>query len=560
MRRKREKSLTRQLLLMMGFRAVIVTTLLGTAIGVQLLHQEEIQPYNPLYYVVGLVYLLTIIYATLFNFIKNKKAFAYFQIMVDLLFITFLVEVTWSSQSFFSLLYFISIIAAAIILLRRGALIVATASTICYSLLLYLIYQKAVPLPYSAIIPPTKSLFLNGFVHAFGFYTIALLSSYLTESLRRSNIELKIRAEQLKDLENFNQNIIECMSSGLITTTLSGRILSLNRAAKEITGFAPAEAIGKHISTVLDIDEKKLSSISHFLKKKKFYRYERSYRAKDGTEKYIGGSITFLRSKGGKPNGYIFIFQDLSELKKLEEEMKQKEKLAAIGEMATGIAHEIRNPLAAMSGSIQLLMKDYLISSRGGELMEIILRESERLNRILKNFLDYAKPLPFHPMEVDLTALLEETIALLKNSRELNEKHQILFDNNQRMAYYCDPNQMKQVFWNLARNALKAMPDGGRLIIKMKKKGDEGLILSFKDEGVGMSEEERKDLFQPFKGSFEEGTGLGMAIVYRIVQNHRGRIDVQSRKGEGTEVTISLPPIMKREKRERIRLFQDEMK
>jgi len=119
---------------------------------------------------------------------------------------------------------------------------------------------------------------------------------------------------------------------------------------------------------------------------------------------------------------------------------------------------------------------------------------------------------------------------------------------------------MKQVFWNLARNALKAMPDGGRLIIKMKKKGDEGLILSFKDEGVGMSEEERKDLFQPFKGSFEEGTGLGMAIVYRIVQNHRGRIDVQSRKGEGTEVTISLPPIMKREKRERIRLFQDEMR
>jgi two-component system sensor histidine kinase PilS (NtrC family) len=249
-----------------------------------------------------------------------------------------------------------------------------------------------------------------------------------------------------------------------------------------------------------------------------------------------------LKDQNGEPTGFLFSFQDLTEIKALEEEVKLKDRMAALGEMAAGIAHEIRNPLASMSGSVQILKKSLRPNEEEGELLDIVLRESRRLDQIIRDFLLFAKPSRLDPKPHDLVAILGDALTLLRNSEEFDGKHAIRTSfESARMPAFVDADKMKQVFWNLSKNALKAMPEGGTLTVTVRHEGSSSVAVCFADEGIGMTEAEIRRAFEPFRTNFSEGTGLGLAVVFRIVQEHRGRIRVRSRVGRGTEVMVTLP-------------------
>ncbi len=237
----------------------------------------------------------------------------------------------------------------------------------------------------------------------------------------------------------------------------------------------------------------------------------------------------------------MLTFQDLTEVMELEREVRRQERLAALGTMAAGLAHEIRNPLASMRGSVQVLASELSFSQDQSQLMQIVLRESDRLNRIVSDFLTYARPSKIEPTVIELASLLAETIALLRNSPELRPDHLIREEYpSEPLLYQGDPNQMRQIFWNLARNAIQAMPRGGELSVTLDAKPGRDVTIAFSDTGGGMSREQKDRLFEPFNSS-TGGTGLGMAIVYQLVRDHNGKILVDSEPGKGTRIAIRVP-------------------
>ncbi|MFQ6082245.1 MAG: nitrogen regulation protein NR(II) [Candidatus Aminicenantia bacterium] len=230
-------------------------------------------------------------------------------------------------------------------------------------------------------------------------------------------------------------------------------------------------------------------------------------------------------------------------LKKAEKELLLKEKLVAIGEMAVGLAHELRNPMAAISGSIQVLRSELKLNGEQKSLMDIVVKESKRLSRTVEQFLDYAIPHSHEKEGINLTEILKETITLIDKESNLKGKYQITGNfNHSPFFYWGNSAQFKQVFWNLIKNSIQAMPDGGNLEVNFFKKDSKYLEIRVRDNGRGMSQEEKERIFEPFFSRFKKGKGLGMAIVYRIVEEYKGKIDVISEEGKGTEIKITLPP------------------
>jgi two-component system sensor histidine kinase PilS (NtrC family) len=279
------------------------------------------------------------------------------------------------------------------------------------------------------------------------------------------------------------------------------------------------------------------------LKARRRFRFERYYVARNGVRIFLGIAVSNLKDRAGQPLGYIFTFQDLTEVYALEQQMRLKERMEALGQMAAGMAHELRNPLAAISGSVQYLKGSLKPGGETLELMDIILRESQRLDQTIKDFLTFARPGKFSTQSCDLVRLLEDHLKLLRKSREFSGAHRVE-THFAADEVWCDvdANRMKQVFWNLSTNALKAMPDGGALTIAIHVDDEKNEVaVEFKDEGVGMDERARDGYFQPFRSAFEEGTGLGAAIVYRLVEEHGGRISLESSPGKGTSIRIVVP-------------------
>jgi two-component system sensor histidine kinase PilS (NtrC family) len=258
-----------------------------------------------------------------------------------------------------------------------------------------------------------------------------------------------------------------------------------------------------------------------------------------GEQCYLGLSVSYLLDKGEGKIGFLFTFQDLTEIKRLEREIRIKENLATMGEMAAGMAHEIRNPLASISGSVQVLQEGLGSGGDDSRLMDIIVRESERLSGILNDFLVYARPPRFKPDDIDLRKVIEETAALLRNSAEIRAEHDIVLKlPDSPVKLFADANQMKQISWNLARNAIQAMPAGGRLEVELATGDDGEVVMAFRDQGIGLRDQEVGQAFMPLKGDFDRGSGLGLAIVYRMVQDYNGSIRINRLTPQGTEVSV----------------------
>jgi two-component system sensor histidine kinase PilS (NtrC family) len=490
------------------------------------------QTVRPLFVVTAGAYGLVLLYAALDRWLKGTPSFIYLQLVGDALVVTAFVRITGGLESPMSFLYLLPIAVASMLLYRRGGLVLACA---CFALYAGLVVRSA----------EAGEPWRVGYVlvaHAVAFATVALLASYLSERVRVQNRELDLRQGAVARLQALNENIIESIHSGLLTTDLSGRINFMNRGGAEITG-RPQDAVdGRPAMEVLGLEAAVFEDVLIQLARRRRVRFERTARVASGASVFLGVAASVLRDRGGEPLGYIFTFQDLTDVHAQEQQERLKERMAALGQMAAGMAHELRNPLAAISGSVQYLKGSVRPQGETLDLMDIILRESQRLDQTIKDFLTFARPGRFAPQRVDLVRLVEDHLKLLRKSRELTGAHRV----ETRYAaseVWCDvdPNRMKQVVWNLSTNALKAMPHGGALTIAVEGGRGDDVRLAFTDEGVGMDERMRDAYFQPFRSAFDEGTGLGAAIVYRLVEEHGGRIDLSSEPGRGTTVAIMVP-------------------
>ncbi|MEA2336104.1 MAG: two-component system, NtrC family, sensor histidine kinase PilS [Thermoanaerobaculia bacterium] len=529
--------------MLMAVRVVVITTLLLAALIIQYT-VRELLPINYLYTTAALTYGLTLVYIAAGFVIASRKINLAIQIAGDLVVETVLVYFTGGLDSPFSFLYLVSIITASMMLYRRGGLLSASGAVILYGALGDLMYYGVVPLPEQSWFVPTpwtsSRLYLNMATNFAGFYATAFLTSYLSEKLQKTFLELDANRQNLAELRALNQNVVESIPSGLITLSPDGVVTFINPAGCLILHRDAQSVIGTQVAELGFYADSAWNDVRETLKSGSVVRNESNLPVGD-EQRTIGYAVTPLNSIEGTASGYTLIFQDLTDMKTLEAELRLKDRMAAVGELSAGIAHEIRNPLAAIAGSVQVLKKSTALNPQEQRLMSIILKESERLNKSIADFLRVVKPQEKRPAEFDIAGSLAETLDLLRNSPELGESHTIERDIvPPSYTIVGDADQIRQVFWNIARNAVQAMPNGGTLRVTTVATADRYNIV-FTDSGRGMTDADQRRLFQPFRTNFPSGTGLGMAISYRIVQEHGGRIEVSSHEGAGTSITVSLP-------------------
>ena len=541
-----ETEVRRKLAWLISVRAVTSTLLLGGATVAQIRAPGSF-PIDPFFFLIALTFALTIAYASTLRYTSDHRWLIDLQLALDALIVSAFIYFTGGINSVFASLYVLPIIAASTVQFRRGGLLVATLSAIIFIGLVLTQYLTAAGLlrdPWlgTVALPSGFVALYRVGLNIFGFFAVALLSGSLADSLQSAGDRLAKASTEIADLQALNQHVIDSLPSGLATTDREQRILTFNHAAEAITGLSAVEVVGRPLIEVLRLPPPLVASLNAGLESGGARRLEFRFIGdrRDGID--IGLSASHLETPGGRA-GILVTFQDVTEVKKLERDAQLQQRLAAVGEMAAGIAHEIRNPLASMSGSIQILRQELPLSSEQEQLMDIVLRESERLNTTIRSFLAYARPQRFAIARFDLRRALNDTALLLRNSAEVGAGHSIDVDLPSRDLWYeADEGQIKQIIWNLATNGLRAMPDGGRLVLKAALGSrPEEVVLTVSDDGIGIPAEALDGLFQPFQGTFARGTGLGLAIVHRIVTDYHGEIQVSSEPGAGTTVSVRLP-------------------
>ena len=527
---------------LMLLRVVMVTTLLLIAVYVEAV-SETILPANPLYFVIGATYALTIIHALALRSWGGRPAHAYAQVVADLLMITALVYIAGGVRTGFNLLYPISVLSGSVLLFRRGGLLLSATATLLYAALLLLVRTGVLPPQGLSEIPflTPKALVYSVFVTGVVCATVALTGSYLAESLRHAGERLEEAAEQVADLQELNQVIVNSIHSGLLMADAAGLVLYVNAVGESILGRRSPDIRGRSLQDVFRSWHFDPAAVRARFAHRRLARLELSYEPPERPPLDLGVSISPLATSDPGKAGFLLVFQDLTEVKRLEHEVRINEKLAAVGEMAAQLAHEIRNPLGSIRGSAQVLMGEPELGDEQGRLLSIISRESKRLSDTLNHFLYQARS-PARPRDpVDLRPVVEEAVTLLRNAVEVGPSHEVCFEADSG-PHVClaDPDQVAQVFWNLARNGLEAMPDGGRLDVALRRAGGD-VVLTVRDQGRGMGRDEQRRLFEPLPGSGRLGAGLGLAIVFQIVRQHGGDITVKSAAEQGTQFDVRLP-------------------
>jgi two-component system sensor histidine kinase PilS (NtrC family) len=507
------------------------------------------------YILIGIIYVLTVCYAVVLTRLKDLRLFAYIQLVLDVVFVTVLIYVTGGIESTFSFLYILTIINAAIMLYRRGGMLIASASSILYGALLDLQYFGVIhpfsPRPPAVISYTSGYYFYTILMNISAFYIVGFLSSYLAEELRRSSVKLQAKQYDLDQLELLNRNIVHSINTGIITLDNLLKVTYINRAAENISGLGSQEMDGREIGEIFP-------EIVPFLRPKVSSRDSRTikptrdefrFRRRDGATIHLGFSQSVLKDPLGREFGLILIFQDLTELRRMEEQVRRMDRLAVVGELAAGIAHEIKNPLASLSGSIQVLRDELHLEPVYQRLMDIVLREAERLNALVYEFLLFSKPAKAVEGSVDINQVINDTLVVLQNSPEMPKTIEIRKILTENLRIRIDPQQLQQVIWNLMLNAVQEMKGGGTLSIAtavhLGPDGSEGEKrfgrVSISDTGPGILPENQNKIFDPFFTSKKTGTGLGLTIVHRIVENYHGKIFLRSDRQNGTTFVLDFP-------------------
>jgi two-component system sensor histidine kinase PilS (NtrC family) len=271
-------------------------------------------------------------------------------------------------------------------------------------------------------------------------------------------------------------------------------------------------------------------------------RQEITYRHPSGEERILGIGVSPLVLPEVSGVGYVFSLQDLTEQRRREADYHTKDRMVMLGHLSAGIAHEIRNPLASISGSVKLLQGLAQLDEDQAKLIDIVSRESERLNKLVSDFLIYSREQPFEFRDIDLVNILEETLLLIEHHPLFGSGYRIERKLPRSSVSACaDPDKIRQVFWNICDNSLKAMPRGGTLTAEIVDRNPQNVRVVLSDTGIGFDRAQVGKLFEPFQAGFSDGTGLGLAIVYQIVQGHSGSLRVDSAPGKGTKFLIDLP-------------------
>lgn len=486
----------------------------------------------------------SILYFIFLRISKNYLWQFWVQFLIDSFLITWLIWETGVINSPYLTLYFLLIGVSGIFLSSRGTILL---SAVCVVLFTSLSVLTATEIIESSIALPNlqKIIQIIGF-HNAAFLFVGLLASRLS-ARKVSTEKLKETAKTLANLRMLHERIVESIRSGLITADLDGTIFTFNSTAEEITKRKESEMKGTSIYELFgNIRRPVQISLEAAQKGENLPRFNIDLVTPNERIVHIGYSIAPLFLESGERKGLIITFQDLTDIRTMQENITRKDRLAAVGRVAAGLAHEIRNPLGAMRGAIQVLETNTPPDSSQASLMQIILNESDRLNKIITNFLTYASPRITNFSKVELRESIEDTFTLLKHSPDIKENHTLEYIlPEEPIIFDADPTQLKQIFWNLTRNSIMAMPDGGRLIIKAEQLSNKRIRILFEDSGCGMSPEQVEQLFEPFSESTTGGTGLGLSIVYQIIRDHFGTINVRSAKNKGTTITVELPSKIK---------------
>jgi len=538
-------TIRRKLLWLMTARAAVISVLLGSAVLIQIKSPGSF-PIDPYFFLLALTFALTVVYSLTLGHTERHRWLVDLQLAADAGIVSGIVYVTGGVNSYFSTLYALPIIAASTLRLWRGGILVGALSSVLYTGIVLTQYYGTPASPIVVVaenLPPLRVAIYTLGLNVFGFLAVAALTGYLAEGLRRADAQLQQASSELADVQAFSRHVVDSLTSGLATTDMTGIVATYNRAAEAITGLTGARAVGQPASAVLQLPLSLAGLFGPAAGRPKQTRVEYGFSRQDGKQIEMGLSAAPLMTPRGE-TGFILTFQDVTESRKVDREARVQQRLAAVGEMAAGIAHEIRNPLASMSGSIQILRQELPLTDEQGQLMDIVIRESERLNETIRSFLAYARPQRQSMRYMDVRQVITDTATLLQNSAERSESHRIAVEvPADAVMLQADEAQIRQIVWNLATNGLRAMPSGGRLTLAVTPPaGDAPLVvISVSDEGVGIAPEELEGIFQPFRGSFERGTGLGLAMVHRIVSDYSGEVKVNSTRGAGTTVQVRFP-------------------
>jgi two-component system, NtrC family, sensor histidine kinase PilS len=512
-------------------RIIILTFLLGVELAISRLADT----YLPLRFFISVVvfwYALSLFYVLLLSVWKEQRLQAALQVITDLVMVTLIVHATGGWDSSLNFLYPLVIIVACILLPRWWAYLSAGLASLLYGLVLELNYYGAIR-SYSTTHPELKSLQAIVFVNLLAFLGVAYLAGLLASKLRQVDDQLKDASGALQNLQALHENIIQSMSAGLIVTGLEGRVTFANAAAGRLLGCDQRTLAGKPVHELF------LDPLPHMGSERA--HGEVRFQPADGYRKTFRVIASALTVPGKGMLGSVYTLEDLTAIRRLEREVRMQDKLAAVGRLAAAIAHEIRNPLTSIAGSVSMLSGATEMTDEQRQLLRIVTRESERLNQIITDFLAYSRGKQYRFDRVDLIPLVEDTLTLLEH-RLVAENAGIRIERRIDIAEawtLADGDKIKQVFWNFCQNAVRAMRDGGVLTVSLETLGEDWQI-NFADTGEGMSTQQTEKIFEPFQSGFEGGTGLGLAIVYQIVQAHEGKVWARSREGEGTTFVLRL--------------------
>ena len=477
-------------------------------------------------------YSLSLFYVLLLSFWQEHRLQASLQVLTDLVMVSLVVHETGGWDSSLNFLYPLVIIVASVLLPRAWAQLVAALAFILYGTVLELNYFGVVP-SYCSTHPGLKALQAIIFVNLFAFLTVAYLAGLLTAKLRQVRVQLKDTSGALENLQALHENIIHSISSGLITTGLDGRITLANAAAQRLLERSATDLIGAPVHQLFldplpNVESQQPHAEVRFDAPTKF---RKTFRVR----------VAALTVPDRAELGFVYALDDLTDIRRLEREVRMQDRLAAVGRLAAAIAHEIRNPLTSIAGSVSMLSGVPEMNEEHRRLLDIVTRESQRLNSIITDFLAYSRTKQYRFDRADLIQLVEDTLTLMDH-RMAAEKTGITIERRFTVpeAYaIADGDKIKQVFWNLCENAVRAMKSGGKLTVAVESLGDDWQV-AFTDTGTGMTPQQIEKIFEPFQSNFEGGTGLGLALVYQIVQAHEGKVWARSKPGQGTTFVLRL--------------------
>jgi two-component system sensor histidine kinase PilS (NtrC family) len=545
----KEENYKKPLRFLIIFRVIIISLFLGMTIFIAIKSPGFPISQSILYllsFIIALTYMFSVVYSLMLKFLDNLRVNIYLQLTVDVILITLLVYLTGGVSSNYSVIYTLIIIYSVIFLGRKGGFIVASAASIAYGLLLDLEFYKLLPSISSLERDYNLSVgdvFVRILVHIISFYVLAFVSSIVVEQERKTRSLLEEKESEFDQLDLLFRSIIESVDAGVMTINLQGTIKTFNRAAEEITGFLLAEVENRRVADAFPefVQFFAMEKINEQIRN----RMEVIVTGKKGKKINLGCSISPLKDKNDKQIGNILIFQDLSEIKLMEENLEKSKKLALIGEMAAGLAHEMRNPLASITGSIELLKQGLNLNGTDKRLMQIILRGKNQLESFVRDFLLLARPIPTSRELVDLNEVAEEVLENIKLNDDWTSAIKIVKVFSGKGKSLANKEEVRQVIHNLAINAVQAMREGGILSVEIKNQKlndqEDYVEIKVKDTGCGIEGKDLNKIFEPFFTNKEKGTGLGLAIVSRFVDGYNGRIKVESIINEGTTFIVWLP-------------------